>query len=144
MHLSILGPTRPLRGHDGELWVDFSHFRPQNLTHRWGIWFWLFNESRRNCIHVYLLSTWISYIELPETSWNQQWILFFNRKINFSTSECKTLYGASLSNDAGYSMIWSGSVNFAKRGMIHFYRQKFNTLFNHSMTLSTHRCNLKL
>ena len=33
MHLSISGPTTPppLWDRDGELWVDFSPFRPQNL-----------------------------------------------------------------------------------------------------------------
>ena len=47
MHLSILGPTTPIQiwGRDGELWVNFSPFRPQNLPHRWGICFWPFNEA---------------------------------------------------------------------------------------------------
>ena len=55
MHLSILGPTTPLRGRDGELWVDFSPFRRQNLPHRWGICFCPFSESISNyntCIFV--------------------------------------------------------------------------------------------
>ena len=42
------------------------------------------------------------------------------------TSECKTLCGASLSlsHDAGYSMMWSGTVNFAKPAMISFLQTR--------------------
>ena len=47
MQLLILGPTTPLRGHDGGIVGGFSPFRQQNLPHRWAFVFGHLVEAYR-------------------------------------------------------------------------------------------------